>query len=244
MKKCTLISLLHQSTRLPQCNFLSYSVRYYAKTNDIVLLSGGVESSTLLVELEQINTPARTTYPLFIDYAQRGADMEYKAAKAVCKFVCIEQQLEYLDMTSVGQFFRERQKEKLHVPIPHRNLMLLSMALGYASQIHNKDFKTDPQVQTALHLALISEDFHKPNYASGSSSFIEAFMKMAETLDSNVRIELPYKQYSKQQVIQRGLDLGLDYDITYTCMLGYEKPCGTCMQCKSRAQAFSLVKQN
>jgi 7-cyano-7-deazaguanine synthase len=194
--------------------------------------------------LEKNKTKNDFVHPLFIAYAQKGENQEYKAAKAICNFVGIESKLDYLNMSNVGEFFRDRQKEKLHVPLPHRNLVLLSLALGYASQIHNKSVRTDPDTKTSIHLALIAEDFNKPNYTSGSSSFIDAFKVMANALDRNIHLELPYKDFSKNQVIQRGVDLGIDYDITYTCMLGNEKPCGHCMQCKSRAKAFQEYSES
>jgi len=39
-------------------------------------------------------------------------------------------------------------------------------------------------------------------------------------------------------VIRRGLDLGVDYDTTYSCLLGYPVHCGRCPQCVKRREAF------
>ena len=40
------------------------------------------------------------------------------------------------------------------------------------------------------------------------------------------------------QVIQEGVQAGVDFSATYSCMKGSERHCGTCKQCKDRRQAF------
>jgi 7-cyano-7-deazaguanine synthase len=39
-------------------------------------------------------------------------------------------------------------------------------------------------------------------------------------------------------VIRRGIELGVDYDTTYSCLLGYPVHCGRCPQCLKRRDAF------
>lgn len=124
------------------------------------------------------------------------------------------------------------QTNKLHVPIFHRNLPILSLAVSLAAQ----------ERADALALSVIQDDFDKA-YPSASKPFLQAFAQLAETLEPNLIIEYPLWFLSKIEVLKTAKDLGISLEQTYTCMRGSEVPCGTCMQCKSRKAAEDLLSK-
>eukprot|EP00027_Filamoeba_sp_ATCC50430_P016899 CAMPEP_0168573408 /NCGR_PEP_ID=MMETSP0413-20121227/18516_1 /TAXON_ID=136452 /ORGANISM="Filamoeba nolandi, Strain NC-AS-23-1" /LENGTH=175 /DNA_ID=CAMNT_0008606651 /DNA_START=183 /DNA_END=710 /DNA_ORIENTATION=+ len=160
--------------------------------------------------------------------------MELKCSQLACKSLGV--QLDILDIQSVGEFFRDRQQLKLHVPIPHRNFVLLSLALGYATQIRKESKETLHGMN--LNLGLNKEDLSKPMYESGTLSFVNSFASLSHTLDPSISIQTPLVEYSKHDVLNLAKQLGVDLARTYTCMMGDEVHCGRCMQCKSRKEAF------
>ena len=96
----------------------------------VLLLSGGVESTTLLHQLAQSGEPMQA---LFVDYGQRAAPEERLAAEDHCEPLGIE--VVVLDLARVGATFRRGQERKSHIPLPHRNLVALSLALSYATNL-------------------------------------------------------------------------------------------------------------
>ena len=54
-------------------------------------------------------------------------------------------------------------------------------------------------------------------------------------------VHAPFADRAKREVVQIGLELGVDYGHTWTCYRGGDKPCGTCPSCVERERAFSAV---
>lgn len=189
--------------------------------SSVLLLSGGVESATLLHEHR-----AEDLRAVFIDYGQRAARAEHAAARWQCDAAGVN--LIGLDMHAVGEAFRAGQSQKWHVPLPHRNLVALSVGLSFATQVQAH----------RLYLALNAEDASA--YPSASNDFVAAFQAMARAL-GDVALITPYATLDKAQVIVRGGQLGVDYRHTYSCLLGHPKHCGRCPQCLKRRAAFAEV---
>lgn len=187
--------------------------------SNVILLSGGIESSTLL----HMQHRQDELHPVFIDYGQRAAEQEFRSAQQQCARLGL--QLKKLDMAQTGHDFRAGQSKKLHVPLPHRNLIALSLGLSYATQIG----------AGRLMLALNLEDTLA--YPSASTQFIAKFQDMANVLGS-IEIATPLAASSKSQIIRQGMALGVDYTQTYSCLLGYPLHCGQCPQCLHRREAF------
>jgi 7-cyano-7-deazaguanine synthase len=190
------------------------------ETASVLLLSGGIDSATLLHQLAADGEPVQA---LFIDYAQRAAAQERAAAHAQCGELGVE--LVPLELGNLGEIFRRGQDRKLHVPIPHRNLVALSIGLSYAANLGARK----------LYLALNLDD--TADYASASHAFLAQFRLICGLL-GDVRLATPLVSLAKREVIQRGAALGVDYAIAYSCLLGYPMHCGRCPQCRKRREAF------
>lgn len=186
---------------------------------EVILLSGGVESSTLLAQQRDINT----VIPLFIDYGQRAAAQELLSAKVQSSSA--KTQLVVLDLAQLGGEFRTRQTRKLHVPLPHRNLVLLSVAFSFATQV---------QAQR-LSLALNKEDTNE--YPGAATQFVNHFRTLASDLE-DMDIATPLIALTKTEIALLGKNLGVDFTHTYSCLLGYAQHCGSCPQCQKRRAAM------
>lgn len=55
-----------------------------------------------------------------------------------------------------------------------------------------------------------------------------------------LKIEAPFVNISKSQIIKRGLELKVPYELTWSCYEGGDRPCGKCGTCIDRANAFEL----
>jgi 7-cyano-7-deazaguanine synthase len=195
----------------------------------VVLVSGGVDSTVLLYRLvRQARTAERQVHPLFIDYAQRAAPLEYEAADWHCRRLRLK--LFRLDLSRVGEAFRRPQSMKLHIPLPHRNLVVLSLALSYVALVG----------ANALALGVIRDDVDR--YPSASLPFLRVFRELALTL-APTSFETPLLDWSKDRVVAEGALLGVDFEHTYSCMLGRRLHCGHCTQCRRRDAALSELRR-
>lgn len=188
----------------------------------LVLLSGGVDSSTLLArEIKE----GFNVVPLHIDYGQRGARMERLSCEAQASVH--ELALEVLDASSLGHGFRQRARKDRDIPFPHRNLVILAIAISYAHE------------RFCVRICLSVNRDDTQDHPAATETFIESFGRMASTLDKRFEIATPLIAHHKHEVVLLGADLGVDFSKTYSCFLGGERHCGTCGQCVVRKAAFS-----
>ena len=188
----------------------------------VILLSGGVESSTLLYEFSGGSAPIG----VFIDYGQRAARRELAAVHAQCRAAGAH--LQRLDMVAAGRSFRAGQILSRHVPLPHRNLMILSVGLNYCAQVQ----------AGSLAIGLGREDATAD--PGSAPRFIREFQRLARIL-GDVAVVAPFMAKTKAWIIRHGLELGVGYAQTYSCLLGYPRHCGRCPQCRKRRAAFAAA---
>lgn len=197
-----------------------------------MLLSGGVESTVLL---HQLIRNELAPIVLFANYSQRGADAEFQASKIACANVGLPEP-QVIDFRGEGKSFQN--VNGLHVPLPHRNLVILSVALSWAT--------THRCEQIAL--GLNQDDFAKDNifaeqgaavrYTTGTETFVDRFRDLVEVVAPGIDISLPQATLTKKEVILLGTNFGIDFSKTFSCMRRGPRHCGICLQCKARKSSF------
>jgi 7-cyano-7-deazaguanine synthase len=232
----------------------------------VVLVSGGVESSVLLRDVArraQGSVCHRRIVPLHVAYAQRAAREERAAAALQVNATAADPHvvgnplvsfdpLMDVDLSALGSSLRERAPahRRAHVPVPHRNLALLAVAVSVCAQL------VDGEADGAdLYIALSADDAHW--YPSATPAFVDAFRALVATLDDRLVIHTPLAHMSKTEIVCLGSELGVSWQHSYSCMLGSpslineldgrarqsarDQPfehCGRCSQCRARKQAF------
>ena len=138
-------------------------------------------------------------------------------------------------LTDPDQEVGEADTESDEVPdsyVPFRNANLLSMATSYAEATGAE----------AIFLGAHSEDFS--GYPDCRPAFFEAFQQVVDvgTEDSTeIAIEAPFVEWSKTDIAERGLELGVPYESTWSCYREEGPACGTCDACAYRLQAFQRL---
>lgn len=201
----------------------------------ICILSGGLDSTTLLYQIFRIRKEVKA---LSFDYGQRHS-REINQAQKTCKKLGIEHKIIHLDfmrdlcsnsaLTSdikvpYGHYQAENMKQTV---VPNRNMIMASIAIGWAV---NLDFD---EVALGVH----SGDH--AIYPDCRPIFINTLRKVAKVANySSIYIHTPYLHFDKGDIIKIGKMLGVDYSLTHTCYEGKEVPCGKCGACQERAEAF------
>jgi 7-cyano-7-deazaguanine synthase len=112
--------------------------------------------------------------------------------------------------------------------VPNRNMIMLSMAVGYAVSIEAK----------AVYFGAHSGDH--AIYPDCRTEFVDAMNDVCKIANYQaVEVRAPYLAASKTDILREGLAMNLDYNDTWTCYNGQEKACGRCGACQERLEAFS-----
>jgi 7-cyano-7-deazaguanine synthase len=208
-------------------------------TEAVVLLSGGMDSATAAYEARSNGYEIAA---LHTSYGQRTEGKEYECAHWLAEdveaadFLHIEtDHLAAIGGSSLTDENREigdatAEDEIPDTYVPFRNANLLSMAVSYA----------EARGAEAIYIGAHSEDF--AGYPDCRPVFFEAFQEVVETgtkPSTAVSIEAPYVEWSKTEIAERGLNLGVPYEHTWSCYREEAPACGSCDSCTYRKEAFS-----
>jgi len=202
----------------------------------VVIYSGGMDSFTLL---HLARSRGHRVHALSFNYGQKHV-RELDAARAVCeaeaiphKIIDIRAMSEVMAGSSLtseepvpeGHYQEASMKSTV---VPNRNMILLSLATGYAVTIgagavwygaHGGDHAIYPDC--------------RPEFVEK----MDAVCRVANY--QPVAIEAPFMRLDKGEILGQGLALGLDYGQTWTCYNGRDKACGRCGSCIERLEAFA-----
>ena len=85
-----------------------------------------------------------------------------------------------------------------------------------------------------------SDDAAGNAYPDCSTAFNDAISQAIYLGSGNqLHIEAPFVTWKKADVVKKGLELGVPYELTWSCYEGGDKPCGVCGTCRDRAAAFA-----
>ncbi len=212
----------------------------------VVLLSGGVDSSTLLHYVIK-KLGASEVHALSFLYGQKhkreieAAAWQANAAGAASHDV--------VDMSFFGALIpggsaltdaavavprlEDLGHEVMTQPptyVPNRNMILLSVAAAYAESRGVRDLFYGAQTQDRY------------GYWDCTPEFLERINAvLALNRKPPVVVHAPFVWMRKAEELQLGLELGVDYAHTWTCYRGGEVPCGECPSCVERAGAFKEI---
>lgn len=205
----------------------------------ILLLSGGIDSTTLLAKLssENIDITAVSFY-----YGQKhGIELDF-AKKNADKYGVKEHHIIELDeilfkssalvnreinITIYDE--KELSGERVNAYVPFRNLLFISTALSLAETMRIKE----------VYLAFNSDD--SANFWDCRTDFIEKINAIA-TSNTSIQIKTPLINLSKTEIIKLARQLNVDLNNTITCYqpLGTTE-CGHCLSCFTKQKALTNV---
>ena len=213
----------------------------------LVLSSGGVDSTTCLAMAVKEVGP-ENVIALSIYYGQKH-DKEIQAAKAVADHYgvrrmeldlstifagsncsLLKQSTEAIPQESYAQQIAETGgKTPVSTYVPFRNGLFLSSAASIALS----------QGCDIIMYGAHADDAAGAAYPDCSLQFVTAMNQaIVEGTGGQLRLDAPFVSVSKAEVVRTGLELGVPYELTWSCYEGGEKPCGVCGTCIDRKAAF------
>lgn len=202
----------------------------------ICVFSGGMDSTTLLYHLLDGKLE---TLAVSFDYGQRHKiELEY-AAKTCARLKVPHKLIDISSMagllganaltdTSVkvpeGHYEEETMKATV---VPNRNMIFLAIAGGYAV------------AEEADLLAVAVHAGDHAIYPDCRPEFIDRFEEALQAGNYHqVSVYAPFMNLSKKEIAVEGRRLGVDFNQTWSCYVGGDKPCGKCGTCVERAEAL------
>lgn len=205
----------------------------------VVLLSGGMDSATAAAEALDRDYGI---YALHTSYGQNTQTKERECAKRLADefgaadFLHVEtEHLAKIGASSLTDDEVDVTDADLgsdEIPtsyVPFRNANLLSMAVSYA----------EANDCNAVFIGAHSEDF--AGYPDCRPEFFDAFQAVVDIgtkPETTISLEAPFVEWSKTEIAERGLELGVPYEDTWSCYRDDEPACGTCDSCALRLEAF------
>ncbi|PYO91627.1 MAG: 7-cyano-7-deazaguanine synthase QueC [Gemmatimonadetes bacterium] len=209
----------------------------------VVLLSGGVDSATTLAIAQ---AQGFECHALSFSYGQRHG-VELAAARRIAQAFGVDHKVLEIDLRAFGG---SALTDEIAVPkdrpiddsipvtyVPARNTIFLSFALAWAEVLGARD----------IFIGVNALDYS--GYPDCRPDYIAAFQKLADLATkagvegARFRVHTPLIEMTKADIIRKGLELGVDYALTFSC---YDpspagEPCGRCDACLIRAKGFAEV---
>lgn len=214
----------------------------------VVLASGGIDSTTALAVAR---AEGFEPYALTVRYGQRHAREIESAARVAKALGAADHLVVDVDLRRIGGSAltgaipvpKGRPMDEIAhgIPVtyvPARNTIFLALALAWAEVLEAED----------IFIGVNALDYS--GYPDCRPEYIAAFERMADLATkagvegrTRVRIHTPLIRLTKGQIVRRGLDLGVDFALTWSC---YEPrsdgaPCGACDSCLLRQKGFAEV---
>lgn len=211
----------------------------------VILLSGGADSATILGTMKK---QGYEIHAMSFNYGQRN-NAELRKVKELIKEYNVKQhKIVDIDLRAFGG--SALTEDNIDVPkfenidqlpsdipvtyVPARNTIFLSYALGFAEVIGARD----------IFIGVHTNDY--PNYPDCRPEYIKSFEAMTNLATSvgvngeKFTIHAPLINMTKEQIIKKGLELGVDYSKTISCYDPTEDglSCGQCLSCIARLDAF------
>jgi 7-cyano-7-deazaguanine synthase len=198
----------------------------------VVVLSGGPDSAVVAYWAKK---QGYQIYPITFKYGQI-AQKETECAQKIAEKLGATTKI--IDLSALKEIFSGvtslcntdiplTSEFSPPIIVPFRNAIFLSAAVAYAVSVG---------AETIFYGAHGSDE---PFYPDCRREFYEAFEKAAQLgTDQEITIQAPFSGMQKSDLIKIGTELGVPFELTWSCYLNGAKHCGKCESCVNRKKAF------
>ncbi|MBE6843710.1 MAG: 7-cyano-7-deazaguanine synthase QueC [Ruminococcus sp.] len=214
----------------------------------LVLFSGGIDSTTCLaMAVDKYGKENVTALSVF--YGQKHKK-EIDAAVLIAEYYGVEyinidlmrifsysncsllqNSSEEIPEESYAEQLKKTDGTPVSTYVPFRNGLLLSTAASIALS----------KECSIIYYGVHSDDAAGAAYPDCTEVFNNAMnTAIYEGSGKQLHIEAPFVSCTKAEIVKKGLELGVPYELTWSCYAGNDEPCGKCGTCIDRENAFTV----
>jgi 7-cyano-7-deazaguanine synthase len=198
----------------------------------VVVLSGGPDSTVVAYWAKKQGYSINCISFKYGQIADKETDCARKIAKK------LDAPIKVIDMSSLKEIFLGvtslcdqnitlTSSFSQPIVVPFRNAIFLSVAVSYAASV------------CADKIFYGAHGSDAANYPDCRPAFYKSMEQTARLgTETDFQIEAPFSGISKSELLKIGADLGVPFDLTWSCYLDGEKHCGKCESCVNRKAAF------
>lgn len=208
------------------------------KTAAVIAVSGGMDSCvTAAIAAQKYNLAF-----VHINYGQRTEKRELNAFNEIADFYGVDKRLiidlhhlAHIGGSSLTDFSMEIKNADLKsnvIPssyVPFRNANILSASVSWAEVLN----------ASAVFIGAVYED--SSGYPDCRPVFFSAYEKMialGTRPETKIKIETPIINFSKAEIVKKGVELGAPLHLTWSCYKNEDIACGVCDSCALRLRGF------
>lgn len=190
----------------------------------VFLASGGLDSSVLLWKMKK---DGHDIVPLFINYGQKAAVQEHRAAAYICGEIGIRlRRIDIPGLSRIDNGLSDPVHGASHV-FHARNMILLSVAASLA---------------VSRSMRVIGIGIRDDSFPDQTGAFVKSARKaLTDSVGSTMVLFAPLVTFNKLEVVRLGREEGVPMDMTYSCYMGDPIPCRRCPSCLDRQWALDLA---
>lgn len=207
----------------------------------VIAVSGGMDSCVTAAIANQNYEMAFA----HINYGQRTEKRELKAFNDIAEFYGVREKLliDYTHLAKIGGSSLTDKNIKVasadlnnkKIPssyVPFRNANILSACVSWAEVLG----------ASAIFMGAVHED--SSGYPDCRPDFFSAFEKLIKEgtkPETNIIIETPIINFSKEEIVKKGLELKAPLHLTWSCYQNEDEACGVCDSCALRLRGFEMA---
>lgn len=214
----------------------------------IVLLSGGLDSSTCL-GMAVGEHGSDSVHTVTVSYGQRHC-RETESARLVALHYRVP--LHTINLAEVfagagssllagsdedvpdGTYFEQKHDRGVSTYVPFRNGLMISAIVSKALSI-------DGDATWEVYIGVHSDDTAGDAYPDCSEQFVSAVDRAVRIgTYGQAHVTAPFVGLHKSDIVRTGLEIDVPYELTWSCYKGGERQCGKCATCIDRKEAFRL----
>ena len=203
----------------------------------IIALSGGIDSAVAAAIAKK---EGYELYFLTVNYGQKNINKELENSKKLAKYYDVKEH-KIIDMKWLGELgnsgitdvnikFENVSDDFIYVP--YRNTCIISACIAWAEVNGAEVIYTGSEAGP-----WICPD-NSPEYYEKINNLVS----MSTKLNQLVKVVAPLNYSDKEDKIRKGIELGVPFEFTWTCVARDDFACGICQPCRDRLQAFKKCK--
>ena len=202
----------------------------------IILLSGGLDS---VVSLAITKNEYKGIFALIFDYGQKAAKKELEAVNSISEFYRVSYKLITLPwLNEISQSALNKgddipiinetelddkqitQSSAKAVWVANRNALFLNIAASFAESLGYDD------------IILGANKEEGATFKDNSVEFIQAMNNLLKySVNNEIKVQAPLIYMTKEEIVKKGIELNIPFELLYSCYNGTNKHCGKCESC-------------